>query len=106
MISSLKIYNDYYNTVSMGCPLVKMLTMLAHYKFEWSLSPKVKPNGKKLEVNKATTFSAVNQKFRNTIGTDPGVVIKELSVLWRWELYEVLNLCIEPRELSLIKGGS
>ena len=31
MISLLQIYNDYYNTVSMGCPLVKMLTMLAHY---------------------------------------------------------------------------
>ena len=28
----LQIYNDYYNTVSMGCPLVKMVTMLAHYR--------------------------------------------------------------------------
>ena len=106
MISLLQIYNDYYNTASMRCPLVKMLIMLAHYKFEWSLSQKVKPNEKKYEVNKATTFSTVNQKFRNTSGTDPGVLIKELSVLWRWELYEVWNLCIEPRELSLIKGGS
>ena len=46
MISLLQIYNDFYNTVSMGCPLVKMLTVLAHYKFEWSLSQKVKPNEK------------------------------------------------------------
>ena len=76
MISLLQIYNDYYNTVSMGCPMVKMLTMLAHYKFEWSLSQKVKPNEKKKEVNNATTFSTVNQKFTNTLGTDPGVLIK------------------------------
>ena len=48
MISLLQIYNDYYNTVSMGCPMVKILTMLAHYKFEWSLSQKVKPNEKKI----------------------------------------------------------
>ena len=46
MISLLQNYNDYYNTVSMECPLVKMLTMLAHYKFERSLSQKVKPNEK------------------------------------------------------------
>ena len=47
MISLLQIYNDYYSMVSMGCPLVILLTMLAHYKFEWRLSQKVKPNEKK-----------------------------------------------------------
>ena len=57
-----------------------------HYKFEWSLIQKVKPNEKKWEVNKATKFSTVNQEFRNTLGTDPGVLrvvcIIEIGIVW------------------------
>ena len=42
MISLLQIYNDYYDTVRMGCPLAKMLTMLTQYKFKWLLSLKIR----------------------------------------------------------------
>ena len=113
MISLLQIYNDYYNTVRIECPFAKMLTMLTQYKFKWLLSLKIRKwnRTEKKKWIKQPHLAQWNRKFTDTRGTDPGVLNTELTYFPNTRIMEIgivwgLKPCMEPKELSVIKGRS